>query len=88
MARGLGLGATAATIALITNSLGTISFLIIRIMEPFWFIVALTVVARSVAIENYAQQLSAERAAAKQAAAKQAADAAIPSLTPAAAPAR
>ena len=87
MARGLALGAAAATIGLITHSLGTISFLIIRIMEPFWFIIALTVVARSVAIQDYAQQLSAERQAAERAAAKHA-NGGVPSLTPAGAPAR
>ncbi|MCL4694640.1 MAG: hypothetical protein KJ060_19275 [Candidatus Hydrogenedentes bacterium] len=53
VARGVSLGAFVATIALIVHSLGTISFLIVRIMEPYWFLVALAVVSRTIAIEDY-----------------------------------
>jgi len=62
--RGLGLGITAATIGLITHSLGTISFLIVRIMEPFWFLVALAVIARSIAIQESLARRQQERQAA------------------------
>ncbi len=53
LARGLALGAHTATIGLIVHAMGTISFLIIRIMEPFWFILALTVVVRAIAVEDH-----------------------------------
>jgi len=59
--RGLALGTTAATIGLSVHSLGTISFLIGRIMEPYWFLVALTVVVRAVAIQEHARQVQAQR---------------------------
>jgi O-antigen ligase len=59
--RGLAVGALAATIGLITHSLGTISFLIIRIMEPYWFLMALTVVVRAVAVEEYAIRMQGEQ---------------------------
>ena len=61
MGRGLALGTLAGTIGLITHSLGTISFLIIRIMEPYWFLVALTVVVRAVAVEEYAIRRQGEQ---------------------------
>ena len=54
--RGLALGTTAATIAMMVHSFGTISFVIIRIMEPFWFLVALTVVVRLIAIQDHTQR--------------------------------
>ena len=66
VARGLALGAVAATVGLITHSLGTISFLIIRIMEPFWFLVALTVVVRLLAIEDLARQRRSQEQAASE----------------------
>ena len=59
--RGLAVGALAATIGLITHSLGTISFLIIRIMEPYWFLMALTVVVRAVAVKEYAIRMQGEQ---------------------------
>ncbi len=54
--RALGLAGYVGTIALIVHSLGTISFLIVRIMEPYWFLIALAVVARSEAIEDYLRE--------------------------------
>lgn len=54
--RGLSIGVLSAMAGLVTHSLGTISFLIERIMEPFWFLVALTVVVRALAIEEHATQ--------------------------------
>jgi hypothetical protein len=59
--RGLAVGVLAGTIGLVTHSLGTISFLIIRIMEPYWFLMALTVVVRAVAVEEYAVRAQRER---------------------------
>ncbi|MBX7256574.1 MAG: hypothetical protein K1Y02_09450 [Candidatus Hydrogenedentes bacterium] len=54
--KALGLGTFTATAALIVHSFGTISFLIVRIMEPYWFLVSLAVVARHLAIQEYAQR--------------------------------
>ena len=54
--RAIGLAAFASTIALIVHSTGTISFLIVRIMEPFWFLIGLTVVARDHAIEDFIER--------------------------------
>lgn len=51
--RGISVGIFAGTIALIVHSLGTVSFIIVRIMEPYWFLVALAVIVRSLAIEEY-----------------------------------
>jgi hypothetical protein len=59
--RGLGVATFAGTIGLIVHSLGTISFLTIRIMEPYWFLVALCVVARENAIHSYWAQVRAAR---------------------------
>lgn len=61
--RGLAMGAMAATVGLMTHSLGTISFLIIRIMEPYWFIIAVTVVVRDVAIREYRQEMEQQQRA-------------------------
>jgi O-antigen ligase len=66
MGRGVALGASAATIGLIAHSLGTISFLIVRIMEPYWFLIALTVVVRAVVIEDHMRQVQAENRATPQ----------------------
>ena len=63
LSRGLAIGATTSTIALIVHSLGTISFLIVRIMEPYWFLIALTVVVRELAIEEHARQVRSRQSA-------------------------
>jgi O-antigen ligase len=57
--QGLGLALMGASVGLIVHGFGTISFLIVRIMEPFWFLMALTVVARDVAIRDHAQRVAA-----------------------------
>jgi hypothetical protein len=62
VARGVSLGAFVTTIALILHSLGTISFLIVRIMEPYWFLIALATVSRSIAIEDYIRAKRAKAA--------------------------
>lgn len=59
--KGLAIGALSATIAMMTHSLGTISFLIVRIMEPFWFLMALTTVVRLVAIDDHMRRTLAAR---------------------------
>ncbi|MFA6241034.1 MAG: hypothetical protein WC655_08900, partial [Candidatus Hydrogenedentales bacterium] len=59
LGKALGLGTFTATIALIVHSFGTISFLIVRIMEPYWFLVSLAIVARHLAIEEHAQRKKA-----------------------------
>ncbi|MCF6283843.1 MAG: hypothetical protein L3K26_01440 [Candidatus Hydrogenedentes bacterium] len=50
MARGIALGMFGATMALVVHSFGTISFLIVRIMEPYWFLIAPTVSIRNEAL--------------------------------------
>lgn len=62
VAKGLALGAFAFTVGMLVHALGTITFLIVRIMEPFWFLIALTVVAREVAIREHARRLHEQRA--------------------------
>lgn len=57
VAKGLSLGVSAAFVGLIVHGLGTITFLIVRIMEPFWFLVALAVVAREVALADYERRV-------------------------------
>lgn len=69
LVRGLGLGLTAAVIALIVHSFGTISFLIIRIMEPFWVLAALAVVGRELAIREHWRAYAAKVEAARREAA-------------------
>jgi O-antigen ligase len=54
--KGISIGIFAGTIALVIHSLGTVSFIIVRIMEPYWFLVALAVVVRALAIEEYVRQ--------------------------------
>lgn len=61
VARGLSLGVMAMTVGLIVHGLGTITFLIVRIMEPFWFLLALTIVARDIALSDHARTLQARR---------------------------
>jgi O-antigen ligase len=51
--RGISMGMFGATLALIVHSFGTISFLIVRIMEPYWLLIAMTVVIRNQAIESH-----------------------------------
>ena len=57
LTKGLSLGMFASTIGLMVHCLGTISFLIVRIMGPFWFLMALTVVSRQMAILAHEQRL-------------------------------
>jgi hypothetical protein len=57
--RGLALGMFATTIGLMVHSLGTISFLIVRIMEPYWFLIAMTVIVRAEALQEHAQRVRA-----------------------------
>ena len=63
MAKGLAIGVFAATIGLIVHSFGTVTFLIIRIMGPFWFLMALTMAARELAIHQHYQRWLAQQAA-------------------------
>ncbi len=59
LARGIAMGVFGAAIALIVHGAGTISFLIVRIMEPYWFLVAVCVVIREEALEkHYARYLA------------------------------
>ncbi|MBI2425356.1 MAG: hypothetical protein HYV27_21195 [Candidatus Hydrogenedentes bacterium] len=61
VARGVALGMFATTIALMVHSFGTISFLIVRIMEPFWFLAALCAMIRNEALARYFLRLQAQR---------------------------
>ncbi len=61
MGRGIALGMFGATAALVVHSFGTISFLIVRIMEPYWFLIALTVTIRNEAIFRHLQRHRAQQ---------------------------
>jgi O-antigen ligase len=56
VARALALAMFVNTMGLIVHSFGTISFLIVRIMEPYWFLMALVVVSRQIALLDHAQR--------------------------------
>lgn len=60
--RGLALGMIGTTVGLSVHSLGTISFLIMRIMEPYWFLMAMTVIVRAEALRDYGERLRAYHA--------------------------
>ena len=62
--RGLAFGVFAGTLALVAHSMGTISFLIVRIMEPFWFLAALAGMVRNEALARHAARLRARTQAA------------------------
>ncbi len=64
--RGLSFGLFATTIALVMHGMGTISFLIVRVMEPFWFLIAATVIVRNLAIEEHWARYYARQRAEKQ----------------------
>jgi len=53
LGRGIAMGTFATTLALMAHSVGTISFLIVRIMEPYWLLVALSVNIRNVALAQH-----------------------------------
>jgi len=76
--RGLAIGMFAATFALIVHSFGTISFLIVRIMGPYWFLMALCVCIRNEAIETHTRRLFARQ--------RPAVEAPVPSPAPASTP--
>jgi O-antigen ligase len=59
--RGIAIGTFATTVALIVHSAGTISFLIVRIMEPYWFLMALCVLIRNDAIAKHTARVMAQR---------------------------
>ncbi len=61
VAKALAAAMFAITIGLMVHSLGTISYLIVRIMEPYWFLLALITVSRQIAILDH-QQRRAEAA--------------------------
>jgi len=63
-ARALAVAMFALTIGLIVHSFGTISFLIVRIMEPYWFLMALVVVSRQIALIDFEQRRAAAARAA------------------------
>jgi len=50
-------------LALIAHSVGTISFLIVRIMEPYWFLVAMTAFVRNDAIAKHRAKWAAQQRA-------------------------
>ncbi len=68
--RSLGLATFSFTIGLIVHSFGTISFLIVRIMEPYWFLVAMAVVVRDRAIRDYVRSKMRQRSEAPKTAAQ------------------
>lgn len=60
MGRGLCMGLFAATLALNVHSIGTVSFLIVRIMQPYWLLLALCVWVRNEAIEEHTRRMEYE----------------------------
>lgn len=56
VAKVLSLAMLVNTVGLIVHSFGTVSFLIVRIMEPFWFLMALVVVSRQIALLDHANR--------------------------------
>ncbi|MBI1318879.1 MAG: hypothetical protein GC168_08005 [Candidatus Hydrogenedens sp.] len=60
--RGLAMGMFAATLGLVAHSTGTISFLIVRIMQPYWLLIALTVFVRNEAIARHTARFVAQQA--------------------------
>lgn len=67
--RGLAMGMFAVTLALIVHSTGTISFLIVRIMMPFWVLVAMCAHVRNEAIAAHWARHQARQRAKREAAA-------------------
>ncbi len=61
--RGLAMGMFASTLALMVHSMGTISFLIVRIMMPFWVLTAMCVYVRNDAIAMHWARAKARRLA-------------------------
>jgi hypothetical protein len=59
VAKALSIAMFSITIGLMVHSAGTISFLIVRIMEPYWFLLALVVVSRQIAILDHQQRRAA-----------------------------
>lgn len=57
--RGLAMGMFAVCLSLNVHSTGTISFLIVRIMQPFWLLLALTVFVRNEAIAMHEENARA-----------------------------
>lgn len=51
LVRGLGLGMTAALAGLLAHAIGTNTFMLIRVMEPFWLLTGLVVAAAAIAKE-------------------------------------
>lgn len=62
LGRGLSLGICAGTVGLMMHSFGTNTFLIVRVMEPFWFLVALSMVVRQAAISEHTRAYCARQA--------------------------
>ncbi|MEK7733119.1 MAG: hypothetical protein AAB318_02795, partial [Planctomycetota bacterium] len=46
--KGISMGFFAGTVAMLTHGLSTNTFIIVRIMEPFWFLMAIVVVIPSI----------------------------------------
>ncbi len=65
VAKALAVAMFALTLGLIVHSFGTISFLIVRIMEPYWFLLALVTVSRQIAILDHQQRRAAALRAAE-----------------------
>jgi O-antigen ligase len=57
------MGMFASTLALMVHSMGTISFLIVRIMMPFWVLTAMCVYVRNDAIAMHWARAKARRLA-------------------------
>lgn len=59
--RGLCIGFLAGFIGLLVHAIGTNTFIIVRIMEPFWFVLAMTIVLPDLESEASPAELGAKR---------------------------
>lgn len=55
--RGLAVGFVAGAVGLMVHAIGANTFIIVRIMEPFWFLMALVVVSRQIALLDHEERL-------------------------------
>jgi O-antigen ligase len=57
--RGLALGMSAGLLGLVAHAIGTNTFMLIRIMEPFWLLAGLVIAATSLQQEDDAAAVAA-----------------------------
>ncbi|HIG53312.1 MAG TPA: hypothetical protein EYQ18_04880 [Candidatus Handelsmanbacteria bacterium] len=58
--KGLGMGLIAGTVGLLFHALGANTFMIVRVMEPFWLIVGMVVFANKLEVDAAAKEIAEE----------------------------